>query len=169
MKGKFAATAVCAAALVSGCYVIPLDYPHSPAQMVIPAGSGPVPIPAPLPVPTVLQARLYPLNETAGKTGVLSASVTDRAQGHATFVLHHAGEVLQGEASRVAAGYPGFGKVHREVYGDGRMPAGQRGIASAAGAGGTYVNCEYALSAPNRGMGACVFSNGAKYQLHFGG
>jgi hypothetical protein len=44
--------------------------------------------------------------------------------------------------------------VHRDVYGDGRMPAGQRGIASAMAANG--------------GTGACLFSTGAKYQLHFG-
>jgi hypothetical protein len=24
------------------------------------------------------------------------------------------------------------------------------------------------LTAPNRGTGACLFSNGAKYQMHFG-
>jgi hypothetical protein len=48
------------------------------------------------------------------------------------------------------------------------MPSGLRGIASAAGANGTYVNCEYALNGPNRGTGACLFSNGAKFQLHFG-
>ena len=76
--------------------------------------------------------------------------------------------MLSGEASRVAAGYPGFGAVHRDVYGDGRMPAGQRGIASASGSKGTFVNCEYALMAANRGTGACLFSTGAKYQLHFG-
>lgn len=171
MKSKFALSALCSAAVLSGCYVIPIDYPHAPGQVlaVNSAGTSAVAVPAPQPVPTILQARLYPLNETAGKMGALTATVSDRLNGHATFSLSQGGEVLQGEASRVPAGYPGFGRVHREVYGDGRMPAGQRGIASAAGAGGTYVNCEYALNAPNRGMGACVFSNGAKYQLHFGG
>ena len=171
MKNKFVISALCAAAILSGCYVIPIDYPHASGQgfAVTSPGTNPVGVPAPQPVPTILQARLYPLNEMAGKMGALTATVSDRLNGHATFTLSQGGEALQGEASRVPAGYPGFGKVHREVYGDGRMPAGQRGIASAAGAAGTYVNCEYALSAPNRGMGACVFSNGAKYQLHFGG
>jgi hypothetical protein len=105
---------------------------------------------------------------SAGKMGALAATVADSLDGHAVFSLTHGGELLQGEASRVAPGYPGFGAVHREVYGDGRMPSGQRGIASAAGTGGTYVNCEYALNGPNRGTGACLFSNGAKYQLHIG-
>jgi len=169
VKAKFVASAVCASAVLSGCYVIPIDYPHTPGQVPSYAPAvGAVAVPPPQPVPTTLQARLYPLNETAGKMGALTATVMDTVNGHASFSLNHAGELLQGEASRVPSGYPGFGNVHREVYGDGRMPSGQRGIASAAGARGTYVNCEYALSGPNRGTGACVFSNGAKYQLHFG-
>jgi len=171
VKRKWLVSASLVSMLVSGCYIVPLDA-HSP-----PAGQPPIwssstpagtPVSAPLAVPGVLQARLYPLNETAGKTGALTASVSDNANGHATFSLNYAGEVLNGEASRVAAGYPGFGSVHRDVYGDGRMPAGQRGIASASGSKGTFVNCEYALMAANRGTGACLFSTGAKYQLHFG-
>ena len=161
--------AVCAAAgALSGCYVVPIDVAHP-----LPTGMAAQPaaaiVPATQPIPSVLHARLYPLNETAGKAGALSAVVSDNANGHATFSLNYAGELLQGEASRVSASYPGFGKIHREVYNQsGAMPTGQRGIASAAGSRGTYVNCEYALAAPNRGTGACIFSNGAKYQLHFG-
>ena len=167
MKSSIAVLA--AAGALSGCYVIPID-PSNP----LPPGSAPhtsaaAIVPATQAVPTVLHARLYPLNETAGKTGALSAVVSDNANGHATFSLNYAGELLQGEASRVSASYPGFGKIHREVYNQaGGMPTGQRGIASAAGSRGTYVNCEYALGAANRGTGACIFSNGAKYQLHFG-
>lgn len=166
MKSSIALLA--AAGALSGCYVIPIDPAHP-----FPAGMAPhtaaAIVPATQPVPTVLHARLYPLNETAGKAGALTAVVSDNANGHATFSVNYAGEVLQGEASRVQASYPGFGKVHREVYNQsGAMPTGQRGIASATGSRGTYVNCEYALAAPNRGTGACIFSNGAKYQLHFG-
>jgi hypothetical protein len=167
---KSIVAALCAAAALSGCYVIPIDpfNPPAPGQVVAAPGGGAVVVPPSQPVPTILRARLYPLNETAGKMGALTATVTDSVNGHAVFSLTHGGEMLQGEASRVAAGYPGFGNVHREVYGDGRMPSGQRGIASASGTAGTYVNCEYALNGPNRGTGACLFSNGAKYQLHFG-
>jgi len=171
---KSLASVLCAATALSGCYVIPYD-PRGPQEVLAigappmsPAAAAAPQIPAPHPVPTVLRARLYPLNETAGKMGALIATVSDSHGGHAVFNLTLGAEMFQGEASRVAAGYPGFGNVHREVYGDGRMPSGQRGIASAAGTGGTYVNCEYALNAPNRGTGACLFSNGAKYQLHFG-
>jgi hypothetical protein len=162
-------SALCSAAALSGCYVVPIDsrYPYVPVG-VNQAAASPVAMTAPQSVPINLQARLYPMNETAGKMGALTASVTDSVNGHATFSVNQGGEILQGEATRVAVGYPGFGRVHREVYGDGRMPGGQRGIASATGTRGTYVNCEYALTDSNRGTGACMFSNGATYQLHFG-
>jgi hypothetical protein len=158
-------------ALLSGCYIVPIDprYPPEPGQSVIigsPRGSSVALLPPS--VPTTLQARLYPLNETAGKMGALTATVVDSLNGHATFTLPEGGDVMRGEATRVATDYPGFGSVHRRIYGDGRMPHGQRGIASAVGAHGSYVNCEYALTAPDRGTGACLFSNGATYQLHFG-
>jgi len=136
MKPFLAATL--ASLTLSGCYVVPIDM-RQPAVF---------PQVAPQPVPAVLHARLYPLNETAGKMGALTATVTDHANGHAVFTVPAAGELLQGEASRLD---------------------GKRGIASAAGPKGTYVKCEYALAAHNRGTGACLFSNGARYQLHFGG
>ena len=119
-------------------------------------------------MPVMLQARLYPANDVAGRIGALSATVVDSLNGHATFNVTYAGEAMQGEASRVANDSPEFGRVHRLVFGDGRMPSGRRGIASAAGAHGSYVNCEYALTAAAVGTGACVFSNGALYHMHFG-
>jgi hypothetical protein len=165
------AVAFAFAATLYGCYVLPMDPRLLPNQAVMSGQPGPsaVVVPPPQPVPQNLQARLYPLNEMAGKMGALTASVTDSVNGHATFTVPYAGEILHGEASRVANDYPGFGNIHRQVYGESRMPSGLRGIASAAGANGTYVNCEYALNGPGRGTGACLFSNGAKFQLHFGG
>ena len=162
-------TAALATSLLGGCYVIPIDPRLSPAEQAAIAVPGRT-VPAALPQggPLTLQARLYPLNEIAGKSGPLTVTFSDNVSGHASFSLTYAGELLQGEATRVGPHYPGFGKVHREVYGDGRMPAGQRGIASAAGPRGLYVNCEYAIMASNRGAGACLFSNGATYQVHFG-
>ena len=167
-----AATAILASGVLAGCYVIPIDPRYGPsdpaAAAAMASGKPPAPAAAPQGGPTTLQAHLYPLNEIAGGMGPLGVTLTDNASGHASFALAYGGEVLQGEATRVGPNYPGFGSVHKQVYGDGRMPAGQRGIASAAGARGMYVNCEYALTAPNRGAGACLFSNGAKYQVHFG-
>jgi hypothetical protein len=166
------AAAIAISSALTGCYVVPIDtrYPPTPGQPVVINSSGatPVAMAAPAPVPTVLQARLYPLNESAGKMGALSATVSDGTNGHATFSLTQGGEVLLGEASRIKPGDPAFGKIYWQVYGDGRMPTGQRGIASAASSQGTYVNCEYVLADAHRGTGACLFSNGAKYQLHFG-
>jgi len=164
-----AGTSVLAAGLLAGCYVIPIDPRYTPSEQAAAAFAGKPPAAAvPQGGPTSLQARLYPLNEIAGGMGPLTVTLSDNASGHASFSLTYGGEQLQGEATRVGPQYPGFGKVHREVYGDGRMPAGQRGIASAAGVRGLYVNCEYAITASNRGAGACLFSNGAKYQVHFG-
>lgn len=158
---------------LSGCYIVPIDTryppPHGVPVVVDQSGNTAVAMAGPAALPTMLQARLYPLNETAGKMGPLTATVSDSGDGHATFSLGQGGELLLGEASRVKPDDPGFGRVHREVYGNGRMPTGQRGIASAANSRGTYVNCEYVLADPHRGTGACLFSNGAKYQLHFGG
>ncbi len=158
-------TAALTATLLAGCYVVPIDgrpYPP-PAPAHNPDAAGPL-------QRLNLQARLYPLNDTAGKMGMLTAQVTDTLNGHGTFSLGVAGELLQGEASRVTNDHPGFGAVHRQVYGDGHMPgAGRRGIANAGGTRGTYVNCEYVLTAAARGTGACLFSNGARYQMHFGG
>ena len=163
-----AATVVLASGALAGCYVMPMDLRYTPSEQAALAAGKPVPSAPPQGGPTNLQARLYPLNEIAGGMGPLTVILSDNASGHAGFAVTYGGEQLQGEATRVGPQYPGFGKVHREVYGDGRMPAGQRGIASAAGARGLYVNCEYAITASNRGAGACLFSNGAKYQVHFG-
>ena len=169
MNTRTLVTALVATGLLAGCYVVPMD-PRFPAAEQLPPALAGKTTPAALPQGGLssLQARLYPLNDIAGGMGPLTVTLADNATGHASFSLTYAGELLQGEATRVGPHYPGFGKVHREVYGDGRMPAGQRGIASAAGARGMYVNCEYAMSTSNRGAGACLFSNGAKYQVHFG-
>jgi hypothetical protein len=136
--------AACAAASLEGCYVVPVD-PH---PMYVPArSSGPVITAAPAPVPAPIQVRLYPVNEMASKTGPLTAVVIDNANGHGTFQLHYAGEYLTGEATRLRVG---------------------QGVANAAGSGGTFVKCNYTVTANNRGIGNCNFSNGALYQLHFG-
>jgi hypothetical protein len=134
--------AACAAASLGGCYVVPVD--HRPVYV---PSSPPVVTAAPAPVPAPIQVRLYPSNEMASKTGPLTAVVIDNANGHGTFQLHYAGEYMTGEATRLRAGL---------------------GTANAAGSGGTYVKCSYTVTANNRGVGNCNFSNGAQYQLHFG-
>ena len=101
-------------------------------------------------MPAVLQARLYPANESAAQTGVVSGTVTNMMNGKGRFQLAYQGENLVGEATR--------------VDGDAR-----RGVASAYGAGGAFMSCDYQMTNPRQGAGTCTFSNGAQYKVHIGG
>ena len=167
------------------CVVVPVDprtgqpypYPYPVAQRNTDAGPRtmatmvvmPPAAPAP-PQQSVLTARLYPLNVQANKGGLLNAVVVDLHTGRGSFTLAYQGETLQGEATRVDANYSGFGRIHAEVLGTSpRMAGGQRGIANAFGARGVNAQCEYVITGPAIGTGVCLFSDGASYQLHFGG
>lgn len=111
------------------------------------------------------------MNDTATQWGALQGVVADSHGGRGTFSLNAGGDQMQGEATRVPANYPGFGRVMTAVLGGAPTTTGgsMRGVANAYGSKGLYANCEYMLSAPGMGTGACMFSNGAKYQIHFGG
>ncbi|MBL8450139.1 MAG: hypothetical protein JNM32_09455 [Dechloromonas sp.] len=163
--------ALAASLALSGCYVVPIDARNPPHVTYSSAGTAEsIALPAAQPQPVQLEARLYPVNDVAGRMGVLTALVSDTLNGHGRFTLNTGSETLVGEASRIGTDQAGFGNVYRQVYGETRLPAaGRRGIANAASGKGSYVNCEYVLTAAARGVGACLFSNGAKYQLHFGG
>lgn len=157
-------------AMLGACYVVPVNpstgLPY-PAQQSAPA----VAVPRPINTSVVLHAKLYPLNPQATKAGALAATATDSQNGRGTFSVVFNGETLQGDASRVDANYAAFGRIYREVLGGGADVGrgGRRGIANAFGASGTGVQCEYLMTAPDVGTGVCLFSNGAKYQMHFGG
>lgn len=178
------------AALLTGslaaCYVVPIDpktgqgYPIAPAYPGDHAGTGSAaarPAAAVAPAtpgptqPSTMTARLYPLNAQANKGGMLTAVVVDNNTGRGSFSLSYLGDTLQGESSRVDSNYAAFGRIHSEVLGTPRDRgySGRRGIANAFGAKGVNVQCEYLISGPTMGTGACQFSDGAKYQLHFGG
>lgn len=143
---------------LAGCYVVPIapdgapvyPYPYSYPNPY-PAGyPGAAPAaPSGAPAPTVLSARLYPANELAVPTGVLSGTVTSFLNGKGRFQLQYKGETLLGEATRV----------------DGDQ---KRGVANAYGSGGTYMSCEYQMQSPRQGVGSCSMSGGAKYQVHIG-
>lgn len=165
-------------AMLQACVVLPIDsrtgqpVGYQPAEG--PRGTTVV-LPPPASAPpsnAVLSARLYPLNAQAGKAGILTAVVIDNQSGRGSFSVGYAGENLQGEATRVDAGYAAFGRVHNEVLGPApRNYSGQRGIANAAGGRGLNAQCEYLITAPwpnTQGTGVCLFSDGARYQLHFG-
>jgi len=156
------AMAVPALAL-SGCYVMPVGqdasgnpyYMYSPIPIppIVPHGSaGHGAQPAAVPgggMPQALSVKLYPINDLANQTGVLTGEVTNMMTGKGRFTFHYQGEMLVGEATRVSN--------------DDR-----RGLASAYGPRGTSARCEYQMSTARMGAGTCTFSNGAQYQLHVG-
>lgn len=157
IQKRLAALLAVPAFALSGCYVIPAGPDGAPAWPpgavwgpgVTPtAGQPSVPAPRGAP-PATLPARLYPANDIATQTGVLTGSVTNLMGGKGRFLLEYRGDLLSGEATRVA--------------GDER-----KGVASAYGAGGSYMSCDYQMSSPYQGAGTCAFSNGARYRVHIG-
>ncbi|HMC15810.1 MAG TPA: hypothetical protein VKI18_09275 [Albitalea sp.] len=167
------------AGMLTACVVVPIDprtgqpYPiqtQNPQQNPVTVITPPAPSATQAPQPSVLTARLYPLNPQANKGGLLTAVVVDNNTGRGTFTMSYLGDTLQGEATRVDASYASFGRVHNEVLGTTqRSYSGRRGIANAFGSRGVNVQCEYLITGPAMGTGACQFSDGAKYQMHFGG
>ena len=149
---KLAAVISLQALGLAGCYIVPTSdgnygiyIPASP-----PSGPGAIPQASQQPgLPKVLHARLYPENDVATQTGMVSGTVTNMMTGKGRFQLQYAGELLTGEATRVS--------------GDER-----KGIASAYGPSGSFLSCEYQMSSPMQGAGTCMFSNGAKYKVHIG-
>ena len=124
----------------AGAYPPPA-YSSSGSALAAPAGPA---------APAAMQARLYPSNEVATETGLLSGTVTNMMTGKGVFQLNYRGEILTGEATRVP--------------GDDR-----RGVANAYGQRGTYMSCDYRMTTPYQGTGTCSLSNGAQYQVHIGG
>jgi len=147
-KTTVAALALTAATL-AGCYVVPVVDPQGNVQYqhypLPPNGVPPVP-PA---GPVTIAARLYPANDLANQTGMISGAVTNLRTGKGRFQLYYQGETLVGEATRYGAD-------------------DKHGVASAFGNGGTSMQCEYQMNTPVQGAGTCTFSNGARYKLHLG-
>ena len=171
--------AVATAGVLSACYVIPMNADGSPAWQYAPqpvaaaAPGGVVAVPAVAPGPpgpSTYQARLYPINDQAARDGQLLATITDLHTGRGMLTMTKDGEFLSGEATRVSDAHPGFGTVYEKALRTPiRVRPGQpRGIANATGSRGTWVNCEYMIEGGGRGTGACLMSNGAAYQIHFG-
>ena len=164
---------------LAACFVIPIDprtgQPYRTATRDVgdasPGYASATPLPAPQPpAPTLLNVRLYPLNAQANKGGMLSAQGVDNNAGHGSVSVAYLGDTLQGESTRVDASDAAFGLVYRQVLGlSPRSYSGRRGIANAHGARGVNAQCEYVLTGPGAGTGVCQFSDGADYQMHFGG
>lgn len=145
------AAAALATSSLAGCVVVPLDSEGRPLYVPVQPGSPAPQAGAPqspaAPPPALLQARLYPANDIAAQTGMLSGTVTNLMSGKGRFQLSYRGELLTGEATRVA--------------GDER-----KGVASAYAPSGSFMSCEYQMRTPYQGAGICTFSNGARYQVH---
>ena len=165
-----------AAAALSACVVVPLDpktgqpYGHAPQQpVVVVQQSAPAAPQAAAQQWQAVQARLYPVNEAARNAGILQATVIDNGAGRGSFSVTYQGQALQGEATRVDRQYPGFGQIMSQVQGgvNWAQAAGQRGIANAASPSFS-LRCEYLFTAGSQGTGACLASDGARYQIHFG-
>lgn len=148
-----------AALSLAGCYAVPVGqdasgqpyYVYSPVPIVPAPGPTPsVPVVVPGgPMPATLPVKLYPSNDLANQTGVLTGEVTNMMTGKGRFTFNYQGETLVGEATRVANDE-------------------RRGVAAAYGPRGTFARCEYQMSTARMGAGSCTFSNGAQYQVHIG-
>jgi hypothetical protein len=149
---KIAAALVACAVTLQGCYMLPYDQNGQPFP-IYPIGVPPNAVTPPTgptgPGPVALNVRLYPENDAAVQTGVITGTVVNMMNGKGRFQLNFRGEVLTGEATR--------------VDGDAR-----KGVASAFSPSGAYMSCEYQMSSPRQGAGTCTMSNGAKYQAHIG-
>jgi hypothetical protein len=177
--GSSIVLAALVAATLSACVIVPLDpktgqpyaaHPQTQPQVVVVQSPGATSSTMPAVVPTnVLTARLYPVNDAARAGGVLYSTTTDSGQGRGNFSINYLGQTLLGEATRVDRNYAGFGQVLGQVLGGTQWnnANGQRGIANAAGAGAS-MRCEYLFTSATQGTGACVISDGARYQVHFG-
>jgi hypothetical protein len=162
-------------AALSACVIVPLDpktgqpYGQAPQVVVVQQPASAVVTPA-TPQLTTVSARLYPVNDTARNAGLLQATVIDNGAGRGSFTVNYLGQSLQGEATRVDRNYPGFGQILSQVQGGSSwsQAAGQRGIANAANTRSS-MRCEYLFTAVGQGTGACVVSDGARYQIRFGG
>jgi hypothetical protein len=121
----------------------------NPAPKVAAQGATAAPASPQPTVPTSIQARLYPLNEIATENGMVSGTVTNMMNGKGRLQVSYRGELLTGEATRVANDE-------------------RKGVASAWGQNGSFMTCEYQMSSPLRGAGTCSFSDGARYQVHVG-
>ena len=138
---------------LSACYVVPVVDPQGNVQnyhyALPPAGVPVAAAPAAGSLPVVLNARLYPDNDLATRTGVVTGTVANMMNGKGRFQLQYGSEILTGEATRVSNDE-------------------RRGVASAYGASGSFMSCEYQMNNPRQGAGTCTFSNGARYKLHVG-
>ena len=148
VTGLFAAALSAYTLALAGCYVVPVVDRQGNMQYEyysLPPAGAPSNSSA-----IALNVRLYLNNDIASQTGVVNGTVINMMNGKGRFQLQYGGEVLTGEPTRVS--------------GDTR-----KGIASAYGSSGSYMNCEYQMDTPRQGAGTCTFSSSARYTAQIGG
>ena len=154
VRGAALVGMVAGALSLGGCYVVPIQPPHSPyAQPGHHAPTVYVPAAPPaVPMSTTFAARLYPSNDLAASYGMVMAVVTNDLNGRGTFSANINGENFTGEATRAA----------------GSTTSGREGQANGAGNRGSYINCRYQMNSATLGSGQCRLSNGAQFSMHVG-
>lgn len=124
---------------------------------------------------------LYPANEVAQKTGVITAEITKYGVGSGPIKLSMPdGEILTGQYTVMVGGSTAYGSVFASAYGPGGMatangtgmtmdiPNSSNGVANAAGPKGTTAYCEFQNNnMAGHGFGACKISNGALYRMQY--
>lgn len=140
VKSTLTLAALCST--LSGCYVVPIQsYPAGNPQLQAPMAAAPVAAPRP-----VYTARLYPVNDVASSMGRITGTISNPERGHGEFAFLVGNESYAGEATRA--------------------PNSAKGSANAAGNRGGYVKCDYTMSSAALGTGSCIFSSGARYDMH---
>ena len=143
LKAGLTLSALCAG--LSGCYVVPMQSYSNSNNSLNSANASAVAILPPLPRP-VYTARLYPVNEAAAALGRVTGTISNPERGHGEFSFTVGSESFSGEATR--------------------EPGSSKGHANASGNRGGFVKCGYAMSSTSFGTGSCLFSGGARYDMH---
>jgi hypothetical protein len=145
---KSLVAATIGSALLSGCYVMPVQPDGRPYPTSVVA-APPAAIVVPAPGPIVGHVRLYPANDAAANFGIINGQVMNMLDGRGQFSVTIGSEVLTGEATR--------------------LPRSQSGTASASGNRGSYLSCNYTMTNAALGSGTCSLSTGAQFRMHLGG
>ncbi|NHZ43576.1 MULTISPECIES: hypothetical protein [Massilia] len=146
VKAKHILALVAVSSLLSACYVVPIDqYPPRGNGNYNNNGGGVAIVPAPA-IRPIYTARLYPSNDEASRMGRISGTISNPERGHGEFSFAAGGEAFSGEATR--------------------DPGAAKGVANASGNRGGYVRCDYTMTRAEMGSGTCVFSSGARFDMH---
>ncbi|MFZ6751168.1 hypothetical protein [Undibacterium sp. Ren11W] len=143
LKASLTLTALCA--VLSGCYVVPIQSYSNGNNSLNSQNAAAIAVLPPLPRP-VYTARLYPVNEAAAALGRITGTISNPERGHGEFSFTAGSESFVGEATR--------------------EPGSSKGHANASGNRGGFVKCDYAMSSSSLGTGSCLFSGGARYDMH---